>query len=69
MNAAPIPRPRLAALKVLYSADMVSDAGVTPSPSDRKPRAVSEALLGAGWPVELVAPRPTAIADVPGNLM
>lgn len=57
-------QPRLASLKVLYSADMVSDAGVKASPSDRKPRAVSEALQGAGWPVELVAPHPTTIADI-----
>jgi acetoin utilization deacetylase AcuC-like enzyme len=58
------PRPELTSLKVLYSADMVSDSGVKASPSDRKPRAVSEALQGAGWPIELIAPQPTAIADI-----
>jgi acetoin utilization deacetylase AcuC-like enzyme len=51
-------------LKVFYSEDMVSDAGVRASPSDRKPKIVSEALLGTHWPIELVAPEPTAIADV-----
>jgi len=61
MNAPDRP---LTSLKVLYSADMVSDAGVKASPSDRKPRAVSEALRDAGWPVELVAPQPTAITDI-----
>lgn len=57
-------RAPLTSLKVLYSVDMVSDAGVRASPSDRKPRAVSEALGHVGWPIELVAPRPAAIADV-----
>lgn len=57
-------RPPLASMKVLYSSDMVSDAGLSPSPSDRKPRAVSEALSAAGWPIELVAPQPTSMADI-----
>jgi acetoin utilization deacetylase AcuC-like enzyme len=51
-------------LKVFYSEDMVSDAGVRASPSDRKPRAVAEALLRTAWPLELVAPVPTPISDV-----
>jgi acetoin utilization deacetylase AcuC-like enzyme len=57
-------RPSTALLKVLYSADMVSDAGVRASPSDRKPRAVSAALQQTLWPIELVAPTPTSIDDV-----
>lgn len=51
-------------LKVFYSDDMVSDSGVTTSPSDRKPKLVSDALLGKPWPIELVAPEPTTVADV-----
>jgi acetoin utilization deacetylase AcuC-like enzyme len=54
----------LQSLKVFYSEDMVSDSGVRSSPSDRKPKVVSEALLGTRWPIELVAPEPTAISDV-----
>jgi acetoin utilization deacetylase AcuC-like enzyme len=57
-------RGQLRSLKVLYSTDMVSDAGVRASPSDRKPRAVSTALVQTSWPIELVAPEPTSIADV-----
>lgn len=64
MSSQPRARRELSSLKVLYSADMVSDSGVRASPSDRKPLAVSEALQSAGWPVELVAPQPTAIADI-----
>jgi acetoin utilization deacetylase AcuC-like enzyme len=56
--------PKLQALKVLYSDDMVSDSMVRASPSDRKPKVVSEALLRARWPIELVAPAPTAVHDV-----
>ena len=51
-------------LKVFYSEDMVSDSLVRMSPSDRKPKAVAEALLRTPWPVELVAPEPTPISDV-----
>lgn len=51
-------------LKVFYSEDMVSDAGVQTSPSDRKPKIIAEALLATPWPIELVAPEPTAISDV-----
>jgi len=56
--------PDLRALKVLYSEDMVSDSMVRASPSDRKPKAVSDALLRAEWPIQLVKPEPTAIHDV-----
>lgn len=51
-------------LKVFYSEDMVSDSGVRTSPSDRKPKVVSEALLATGWPIELIAPEPSAVSDV-----
>jgi acetoin utilization deacetylase AcuC-like enzyme len=51
-------------LKVFYSEEMVSDSYVRASPSDRKPKAVAEALLSKGWPVELVAPEPTPVSDV-----
>jgi acetoin utilization deacetylase AcuC-like enzyme len=54
----------LQSLKVFYSEDMVSDSGVSGSPSDRKPKAVSDALRASHWPIELVAPEPTAISDV-----
>jgi len=57
-------RGQLRSLKVLFSDDMVSDSWVRASPSDRKPKAVSEALLRACWPIELVAPEPTSIEDV-----
>lgn len=57
-------RPALSSLKVFYSEDMVSDSGVKLSPSDRKPKIVSEALLQTGWPVELVRPEPTSIEDL-----
>jgi acetoin utilization deacetylase AcuC-like enzyme len=55
---------RLQSLKVLYREEMVSDAMARASPSDRKPKLVCEALLGAGWPIEIVAPEPTAVSDV-----
>jgi acetoin utilization deacetylase AcuC-like enzyme len=51
-------------LKVLYSTDMVSNSMVSASPSDRKPRLVSEALLQSRWPIELVAPEPATIPEV-----
>lgn len=54
----------LTSLKVFYSEDMVSDSGVRASPSDRKPKIVSQALLETAWPLELVAPEPTAVNDV-----
>lgn len=54
----------LESLKVFYCEEMVSDAGVPASPSDFKPKAVSEALLGTRWPIELIAPEPTAVSDV-----
>jgi len=57
-------RGRLESLKVIYSEDMVSDSMVSASPSDRKPKLVCEALLRAGFPVEIVAPPPAAVADV-----
>jgi acetoin utilization deacetylase AcuC-like enzyme len=59
-----IARSQPPSLKVLYSADMLSDAGVRASPSDRKPGAVSAALALTSWPIELVAPEPTPIVDV-----
>lgn len=52
------------ALRVFYSLDLVSDSGKAGSPSDRKPREVAEALIATGWPLELVAPEPVAIADI-----
>lgn len=51
-------------LKVFYSEDMVSDSGVRASPSDRKPKIVSQALQHTGWPLELIAPEPSAVSDV-----
>jgi acetoin utilization deacetylase AcuC-like enzyme len=57
-------RPPLVRLKVLYSTDMVSHSGVPTSPSDRKPRAVADALREAAWPIELVPPTPTTVEDV-----
>ncbi len=57
-------RPELAALKVVYSEDMVSSSGRTASPSDRKPKLVAEALEHTRWPLQFVAPEPTAISDV-----
>src|SRR4051812_18089220 len=41
--------------------DLVSDSGTRGSPSDRKPKALAEALLASGWPVELIAPEPMAV--------
>lgn len=57
-------RPEPLTLKVLYSEDMVSDSGSRASPSDKKPRAVAEALAGRGWPIEFIAPEPTTVADL-----
>jgi acetoin utilization deacetylase AcuC-like enzyme len=57
-----MPAPR--SLKVFYSDRMVSDAGPSLSPSDGKPRHVSEALRLTSWPVELVAPEPAALDDI-----
>lgn len=57
-------RPPLHSLKVFYSEDMVSEAMTQISPSDRKPKIVAEALLATGWPIEMVAPEPSAISDV-----
>ena len=51
-------------LKVFYSDQMVSDAGSSFSPSDRKPRHVSRALGLKSWPIELVAPKPAALHDI-----
>ena len=51
-------------LKVLFSEDMVSNAYVHASPSDRKPRAMADALTRSGWPIELIAPEPTSIATL-----
>jgi len=47
-------------IKVFYSSDMVSDAGRRMSPSDRKPLEVAAALALRDWPIEIVAPAPTA---------
>lgn len=52
------------ALKVFYSLDMVSDAGRRLSPSDRKPQEVFAALGQKSWPVEIVAPEPSALEDI-----
>lgn len=60
--AAATPSPRT--LKVLYSEDLVADAEVPQSPSDRKPRPLAEALLASGWPIEIVAPQPVSIVDL-----
>lgn len=54
----------LASLKVFYSTDMVSESGRRISPSDRKPREVAEALQRQHWPIELIAPEPTPVADI-----
>jgi len=54
----------LDSLKVFYSTDMVSESGRHLSPSDRKPRDVAEALRQTAWPIELIAPEPTALADI-----
>jgi acetoin utilization deacetylase AcuC-like enzyme len=51
-------------LKVFYSPEMVSDAGGRLSPSDRKPLEVSRALSQTSWPIEIVAPAPTALRDI-----
>ena len=51
-------------LKVLYSTDMVSNAGRGISPSDRKPLEVSSALGRTSWPVEIVAPEPSTLDDI-----
>ncbi len=51
-------------LKVFYSPDMVSDAEQRRSPSDHKPRVVSQALLQKSWPIELIAPEPSALSDI-----
>ncbi len=54
----------LRALKVLYTDAMVTDSFVRASPSDRKPKAVCDALLRARWPIQLVEPEPTPVHDV-----
>jgi len=54
----------LDSLKVFYSQDMVSVSGRHISPSDRKPRDVAEALQRKAWPIELIAPEPTSVADI-----
>jgi len=54
----------LASLKVFYSPDMVSESGRKVSPSDRKPREVADALQRRPWPIELIAPEPTPVADI-----
>jgi len=51
-------------LKVFYSPDMVSESGRRISPSDRKPREVADALQCRHWPIELIAPEPTAVVDI-----
>lgn len=56
--------PGISTLKVFYSSDMVSHAGRGISPSDRKPLEVSLALGKTSWPIELVAPEPTALDDI-----
>lgn len=51
-------------LKVFYSTNMVSHAGRGISPSDRKPLEVSSALGQTSWPVEIIAPEPSALDDI-----
>jgi acetoin utilization deacetylase AcuC-like enzyme len=51
-------------LRVLYSVDVLSSSGSSASPSDRKPKAVHDALLESRWPIELIAPEPVDIEDV-----
>src|SRR3954469_3595142 len=55
---------RPSTLKVFYSLDMVSNAGRGISPSDRKPLEVSFALGKTSWPLEVIAPEPTALEDI-----
>jgi acetoin utilization deacetylase AcuC-like enzyme len=57
-------RAPLRTVRVFYSLDVVADSGRRASPSDRKPRLVSEALLATGWPVEIVAPEPADVEDI-----
>jgi acetoin utilization deacetylase AcuC-like enzyme len=57
-------RAQLERLTVFYSEDMVSVSGRDRSPSDRKPKAVAEALERMAWPIRFVAPRPLAVSDV-----
>lgn len=64
MTAPAVHRSTLARLRVLYSADMVSESGRGISPSDRKPREVADALLRTGWPIEFVAPEPTPVSEI-----
>jgi acetoin utilization deacetylase AcuC-like enzyme len=54
------------ALKVVYSPNMVSDAGANGSPSDRKPAHVAEALRLKRWPIEFVAPDPLSTEAICG---
>jgi len=54
----------LQALQVFYSDDLVSDAGQSRSPSDRKPKLMSEALQRSAWPIRLVAPAPATVHDI-----
>ena len=51
-------------LKVFYSSDMVSNAGRGISPSDRKPLEVSAALGKTSWPIEIIAPEPSALENI-----
>lgn len=48
-------------LKVVYSDDMVSEAGEPRSVSASKPRWVAQALAEQRWPVELVPPEPASL--------
>ncbi len=54
----------LQTLEVFYSDDLVSDAQASRSPSDRKPKLVSQALACKAWPIRLVAPDPVAVSDI-----
>ena len=54
----------LASLKAFYSPRMVADAERLASPSDRKPREVSQVVSRTPWPVDLVAPEPISVADI-----
>ncbi|HEY1099335.1 MAG TPA: hypothetical protein VGF99_10410 [Myxococcota bacterium] len=47
----------------MFSGDMVADTGRVLSPSAHKPQVIAEALTAGGWPIEFIAPQPTAVDD------
>lgn len=48
-------------LKVVYSPDMIADAGRPTPASPAKPRDVALALARTGWPIEIVPPEPMPV--------